>query len=62
MLGHRDSYALAPKPLDCGGQAEVRLARHKPSGNEVAFKRVLAHDEESLARMKREVEVQTKLL
>lgn len=35
--GNRRDYALDPRPIDDGGQAEVFRARHKPSGMFVAF-------------------------
>lgn len=55
--GQRDDYALDPKPIGRGGQAEVFGATHKPSGTRVAFKRLRNRTEESLARMRREVEI-----
>jgi len=55
--GQRDDYALDPKPIGRGGQAEVFGATDKPSGTLVAFKRLRSPTEESLARMRREVEV-----
>ena len=54
--GRRKDYALEPAPIDCGGQAEVFRARHKPSGIMVAFKRVKPATTDARARMRREIE------
>jgi serine/threonine-protein kinase len=53
----RNDYALEPKPLRHGGQAEIFLAKRKLTNEEVIFKR--AHDKSraSLARMRREINV-----
>lgn len=55
------AYRLEPQPLDTGGQAEVYVATHKETGDQVAFKRVRDRDAESLARMRREIEAQRAL-
>lgn len=44
-----------------GGQAEVFQARDKLTNNTVAFKRVITKDIDSIARLKREIEVQESL-
>ncbi|MDQ7909086.1 hypothetical protein RB614_31645 [Phytohabitans sp. ZYX-F-186] len=55
--GERRDYALEPRPIDDGGQAEVFRARHKPSGVFVAFKRLRSTAPDAVARMKREIDV-----
>lgn len=55
--GNRRDYALDPRPIDDGGQAEVFRARHKPSGMFVAFKRLRSTGADAVARMKREIDV-----
>ncbi|WP_327586794.1 serine/threonine protein kinase [Nonomuraea sp. NBC_00507] len=55
--GDRGQYALEPRPIDTGGQAEVFRARHKPSGALVAFKRLRSPNPNAVARMRREIEV-----
>lgn len=55
--GRRDDYALEAAPFARGGQADVFEARHKASGQRVAFKRLRRTDEEARARMRREVDV-----
>ncbi|PKO08028.1 MAG: hypothetical protein CVU40_17440 [Chloroflexi bacterium HGW-Chloroflexi-2] len=55
------NYALDPKPIGIGGQAEVFRARDKQSNQFVAFKRLLPNlrmDKDATARMKREIDVQ----
>jgi len=54
--GSRKDYALDPKPIARAGQATVFGATHKPSGTRVAFKKLNAHGEDDLARMRREIE------
>lgn len=52
-------YALGPKPLGTGGQAEVFSAQHRPSGMNVALKRLLpGADSDAVARMRREIDAQ----
>lgn len=62
MTKRKEKYALDPKPLGIGGQAEVFRARVKENNEFVALKRVLArfHDD-SVARLKREIQVQSSL-
>ncbi len=62
MSSRKEKYALEPKPLGRGGQAEVYPARDKRNGNMVALKRLIDKNEESVARMKREIEVQSSLI
>src|SRR6266508_6896095 len=54
-------YVLSPQPLGVGGQAIVFRATHRQTGEQVALKRSLKRDEESLARLRREIEVQDAL-
>jgi hypothetical protein len=61
-MGSRKNYALDPRPIGRGGYAEVFRARHKKSGVVVAFKRALDNDEDSAARLRREIEEQSKLV
>jgi eukaryotic-like serine/threonine-protein kinase len=53
---YRD-YSLDSAPLARGGQATVTEATHKLLGARVAYKKVKFRDEESLVRMRREIEV-----
>ncbi len=62
MDAKRRLYRLEPRPLDTGGQADVFVATHKETGARVAFKRVRDPDSGSLARMRREIEVQRALV
>jgi serine/threonine-protein kinase len=57
----KEKYALEPKPIGRGGQAEVFRARNKRTGEIVALKRLLNRSEGTIARMRREIEVQTSL-
>lgn len=62
MSKPHENYALDPKPLGIGGQAEVFWARDKRTNTMVAFKRLLhslRNDNDAIARMRREIEVQT---
>ena len=64
MGGPHVNYALEPKPMGSGGQAEVFKARDKRTGEFVAFKRLLGDlrsNRDALARMRREIDVQTNL-
>lgn len=54
--GERKDYALEPRPIATGGQAQVFKARHKPSGITVAFKKRTSEYNDAIARMKREIE------
>jgi serine/threonine protein kinase len=56
------NYALEPKPMGIGGQAEVFRARDKRTNQLVAFKRLLPNlrmDQDAIARMRREIDVQS---
>jgi serine/threonine protein kinase len=62
MSKDHENYILQPSPIGSGGQAEVFVARHRNTGEIVAFKRVLKelqYNEEAMARMRREIDVQT---
>ncbi|WP_405103024.1 serine/threonine-protein kinase [Micromonospora sp. NBC_01412] len=54
--GERKDYALEPRPLNTGGQAQVFRARHKRTGTPVALKRLRMTGEDQRARMRREVD------
>ncbi|MFN7943658.1 MAG: serine/threonine-protein kinase [Thermoanaerobaculia bacterium] len=54
-------YRLSPVPIARGGQAAVFRAEDRETGEAVAFKRLLRRDEESIARLRREIEVQAAL-
>ncbi|MFJ8203234.1 serine/threonine-protein kinase [Micromonospora chalcea] len=54
--GERKDYALEPRPLNTGGQAQVFRARHKLTGTPVALKRLRMTGEDQRARMRREVD------
>ena len=54
--GERRDYSLSKTPMP-GGQAHVFAATHKPTEIPVAFKRLKRSDAESIARMRREIEV-----
>jgi serine/threonine protein kinase len=60
-MGRHEPYELEPKPLGRGGYAEVFRARHKQTGEVVALKRLRSRDGESVARLRREIEVLRKL-
>lgn len=56
------NYALEPKPMGIGGQAEVFRACDKRTNQLVAFKRLLPNlrmDQDAIARMRREIDVQS---
>lgn len=62
MSKHHINYALEPKPIGIGGQAEVFRARDKRTNQVVAFKRLLPNlrmDQDAIARMRREIDVQS---
>lgn len=61
MTTRKEKYSLSPSPIDKGGQAEVYKAIEKATGRIVALKRVNSRDDESIARMKREIDVQSSL-
>jgi serine/threonine-protein kinase len=54
--GERRDYGLSKTPIP-GGQAHVFPAIHKATEIPVAFKRLRRSDAESIARMRREIEV-----
>lgn len=54
--GTEKDYAKDPVPIGEGGQGSVRGAVHKVTDVRVAFKRLRFHDEDSRARMRREIE------
>src|SRR5450432_1315398 len=58
MTERKKKYALMSQPLGVGGQAEVYQATNKETGEIVALKRVLRNEEEYIARLRREIEVQ----
>ena len=56
--GDRTDYRLDHRPLaEPGGQGVVFRAVHKSSGTKVAMKKVLDHSLDSIARMRREIDV-----
>jgi serine/threonine protein kinase len=62
MSDKRRNYALEPRPLAIGGQAEIFRATDKRTGQIVAFKRILdKYDPDAQARMRHEVDVQTSI-
>lgn len=65
MSKRHENYAIVDhKPLGIGGQAEVFRARDKKSDAMIAIKRIkpgLRRDKDVIARMRREIEVQTSL-
>ncbi|MFC0030109.1 serine/threonine-protein kinase [Micromonospora chaiyaphumensis] len=54
--GRVKDYAVDQEVIERGGQATVAGATHKGTGQRVAFKRVRIRDEDSTARMGREIE------
>ncbi|GHJ11341.1 hypothetical protein TPA0907_57080 [Micromonospora humidisoli] len=52
----RRDFALDPRPIAVGGQAQVFRARHKPTSLPVAFKKLRGRSADDVARMKREIE------
>lgn len=57
----KEKYILNHRPLGEGGQAKVFMARDRVTGEIVALKRVPPRDSDAIARMRREIEVQTKI-
>jgi serine/threonine protein kinase len=58
MGTRKQKYAMEPQPFGRGGNAEVFRARDKRNNEIVALKRIINKNEESIARMRREIEVQ----
>jgi hypothetical protein len=54
--GQEKEYAKDPRTIGEGGQGSVRGAVHKPTGIRVAFKRLRFYDDDSHARMRREID------
>jgi serine/threonine protein kinase len=54
--GERRDYALEPRPLKSGGQAQVTRANHKPTSASVAFKKLRMTGNDQRARLRREVD------
>ncbi|WP_050564098.1 serine/threonine-protein kinase [Salinispora arenicola] len=54
--GERKDYALQPRPITTGGQAQVFRGTHKRTGTPVALKRLRMTGEDQRARMRREVD------
>lgn len=54
-------YKLERKPLARGGHAEVYRATHRQTNVQVALKRPISSGEDALARLRREVDIQTEL-
>ena len=61
MSSRKDKYALSPQPLGTGGQAEVYEAKDRQTNAIVALKRVRRTEEDFVARLRREIQVQTAL-
>ena len=55
----KQKYILSPEPLGAGGQAQIFKARVRQTNEIVALKQVTSSDEETFARMRREIEVQS---
>ena len=61
-VGQRSDYACDKKPLGSGGYAVVHRAIHKPTGTEVALKRLRKSVDDTAAdRMQREIKVMRQL-
>ena len=58
----RKDYRLEAKPVGKGGQAEVFPGVRKSDGLSIAFKRRTSDGLEARTRMRREIEIQTKLV
>ena len=56
MSDYHLSYTLGIKPIGRGGQAEVFPATSRRTGAQVAIKRLVNKDADSIGRMKREIE------
>jgi len=63
MSRRKELYCMEPNPIGIGGQADVFKATEKKTGEIVALKRIRSnHDKDAIARMKREIKVQTEVL
>ncbi|MDB4981357.1 MAG: hypothetical protein JWM82_2109, partial [Myxococcales bacterium] len=61
MIGNRKDYALDAYPIGSGGFADVHLAKHKPSGQRVAFKKLRDGVRHAKERFEREIAVMRRL-
>jgi serine/threonine protein kinase len=61
MGDYKDLYRLEPRPLGRGGQAEVFRAASRRTGDIVALKRRTSTSAVAVDRMRREIDVQSKL-
>jgi serine/threonine protein kinase len=61
MGDYKDLYRLEAKPLGRGGQAEVFRADSRRTGDIVALKRRISTSAVAIDRMRREIDVQSKL-
>ncbi|MEW2176641.1 protein kinase [Streptomyces sp. NPDC005406] len=59
--GNKRHYRLAADRIGAGGQGEVILAAHKPTGVEVAYKRRTSNLPDAVARMTREIDLGRRL-
>lgn len=57
MTGNRKDYALDAYPIGSGGFADVHVAKHKPTGKRIAFKKLRDGIRHAKERFKREIEV-----
>jgi serine/threonine-protein kinase len=55
--GRRADYAMSPEPIDEGGQGAVFRAVHKFTDIAIALKRLRFSDDDSLHRMRREIDM-----
>jgi serine/threonine protein kinase len=61
MNDYKELYRLEAKPLGRGGQAEVFRAENRRTGDIVALKRRIGASSVATDRMRREIDVQSKL-
>src|SRR5688500_8599431 len=61
MASYKELYRLEPRPLGRGGQAEVFRAESRRTGDIVALKRRIGASAVATDRMRREIDVQSKL-
>jgi serine/threonine protein kinase len=60
--GQRSDYRLETAPIGGGGQADVFRGVHKPTGRDIAFKRLKnVRRADAVARMRREIDVGTSI-